>query len=77
MDALLRQYYGTNRVTFTFNSNVTGTSHTYTSTEALVDEVTLARIHGGMHFRYSTVAGSALGQQVANWTLQHGFGPRN
>ena len=72
---LLRLYYGTDQVTYTFNSTVTGTTRTYTSAHALTDESKVARIYGGMHFRYSTSAGAALGQQVANWTMQHAFGP--
>lgn len=71
---LLRQYYGTDKVTFTFDSNVTGTTRTYTTTDALTEESKVARIYGGMHFRYSTFAGAELGKQSANWTMQHAFG---
>lgn len=74
---LLRQYYGTNKVTFTFDSTVTGTTRTYATTDALADESKVARIYGGMHFRYSTVAGAELGKQSANWTSQRHFGLRN
>lgn len=74
---LLRQYYGTENVTNSFNSTVTGTTRTYTTTGALAEEINVARIYGGMHFRYSTVAGAKLGKQVANWTMQHAFGTRN
>lgn len=73
---LLRAYYGTDKVTFTFNSLVTNTTRTYTSTSALVDESTLARIQGGMHFRYSTTAGAELGRASANWTMSNNFAPR-
>lgn len=72
---LLRLYYGTDKVTFTFNSTVTGTTRTYATTDALTEESKVARIYGGMHFRYSTFAGATLGQQAANWTMQHAFGP--
>jgi hypothetical protein len=74
---LLRQYYGTEKLTYTFDSTVTGTTRTYTTTGALAEESKVARIYGGMHFRYSTIAGAELGKQVANWTLQHQFGKRN
>jgi hypothetical protein len=73
---LLRRYYGTKSVTYTLNSLVTNTTRTYTSTDALTDEVTLARIAGGMHFRYATVAGAELGRQSAAWTLQNNFTAR-
>ena len=74
---LLRLYYGTDRVIFNFDSTVTGTTRTYATTDALAEESKVARIYGGMHFRYSTVAGAALGKQVANWAYQHNFGIRN
>jgi hypothetical protein len=74
---LLRQYYGTEEVSFSFDSTVTGTTRTYTKTDAFAEESRVARIYGGMHFRYSTLAGAELGKQVANWTLQHQFGKRN
>jgi hypothetical protein len=72
---LLRLYYGTDKVTYSFDSTATGTTRTYTTTEAFTEESKVARIYGGMHFRYSTFAGAALGKQVANWTMQNAFGP--
>jgi len=41
-----------------------------------VDEVQIARIAGGMHFRFSTTDGSALGKSVADWVLTHHFQAR-
>jgi hypothetical protein len=73
MAELLRSYYGTPNVTFDFTSTVTGTTHHYTTTTALIDEVQIARIAGGMHFRFSTVDGAALGRSVADWVLTHHF----
>jgi hypothetical protein len=69
----LRQYYGTDKVTYSFDSKVTGTTRTYTTTDELTEESRVARIYAGMHFRYSTTAGAALGKQVANWTMQQHF----
>jgi hypothetical protein len=74
---LLYQYYGTDKVSYTFDSKATGTSRTYRTTDALTEESVMARIYGGMHFRYSTAAGAALGKQSAKWTMQHYFGRRN
>ncbi len=73
---LLRLYYGTDKVTFTWDSNVTGTTRSYTDTDALAEESKLARIYGGMHFRYATAAGATLGKKVAGWTMQHAFQPQ-
>jgi hypothetical protein len=71
--ATLQGYYGTPNVTFDLNSTVTGTTHHFTTTQAMVDDVQLGRIAGGMHFRTSTVDGAALGENVAEWVLAHHF----
>ena len=71
---LVRGYFGTSQVTYQFDSKVTGTTRTYTTTDALTEESKMARIYGGMHFRYATAAGAALGKQVASWTLRQKFG---
>lgn len=73
---LLRRLYGTGQVTFTWDSKITNTTRTYTSTEALADESRMARIYGGMHFRYATAAGAELGRRVADWTMDHAFMPQ-
>lgn len=70
----LRSFYGTPEVTFIWDSTVTQTTRTYTGIEAFSAEAGLARIHGGMHFRYSVAAGEALGRQVARWVTQRHFG---
>lgn len=59
----MRSYYGTPNVT-------------YTGIDAFNAEAGRARIYGGMHFTYATVAGEALGKQVAQWVAQHHFGPQ-
>jgi hypothetical protein len=74
--ATLQAYYGTPNVTFELDSTVTGTTHHFTSTQAMVDEVQLGRIAGGMHFRTSTVDGAALGKNVAEWVWAHNFQER-
>jgi hypothetical protein len=69
----LRSHYGTPQVTFTWDSTVTRTTRTYAGIEAFNAEAGLARIHGGMHFRHSVVAGEELGRQVARWVGQRHF----
>ncbi len=73
---IMRVYYGTPNITFDMSSTVTGSTHHYTSTTALVDEIQIARIAGGMHFRFSTVDGAALGKSVADWVAAHHFQPK-
>jgi hypothetical protein len=76
MMSAIAGYYGTPNVSFTIDSTVTGTTHGFTTTQAFVDEIQLARIAGGMHFRTSTVDGAALGKNVAEWVMGHYFQPR-
>ena len=72
----LLQVYGTHKVSYVFDSTVTGTTRSYASTDALNDESRIARIYGGMHFGFSTDAGVALGVRVAQWVAAHHFGRR-
>ena len=76
MAELVRRYYGTPNVTFDMNSTVTGTTRRYTSTSAWLEDIQMARIAGGMHFRSATVAGAALGKSVAQWVIENHFQPR-
>lgn len=75
----VRVFHGTRQVTFTFDSQAAGvvdTRHTYASTTAMVEELQMARIWGGMHFRYSNEDGAALGKNVAKWVVTQRFQPR-
>ncbi len=72
----LRQYFGTRQVAYTFDSAATGTTRSYATTDALNDESRIARVYGGMHFGFSTVAGVALGTRVAQWVAARHFGRR-
>jgi hypothetical protein len=40
-------------------------SHTFTSARQVIREVANARVWGGIHFRFSTDAGTAIGRAVA------------
>jgi hypothetical protein len=72
----LRIYFGTPNITFDFTSTFTGTTHHFATTQGMVDEIQIARIAGGIHFRASTVDGAALGKNVANWALTRNFQPK-
>jgi hypothetical protein len=76
MSTMLREAYGTRRLSFSFYSKVTGTTHTYASIDAMADELREARIWGGMHFRTALNDGSQLGRQTAKYVLKHAFEPR-
>lgn len=78
-------YFGTSNVTL----NVTATyaipaalgggtqtaTRTFSTTTALLREVQVARIYGGMHFRHSIIQGTVLGQKVARQLLKRYFQP--
>jgi hypothetical protein len=42
---------------------------------AMVREIKTARVHGGMHFRFSNDDGAALGARTAYWVTRHYFRP--
>jgi hypothetical protein len=46
----------------------------FATTSDLRAEVANARMWGGLHYRFSTVAGLTLGQSVATYDLAHAFG---
>ena len=75
---VLTAYYGTPNITFDFvgAGPATGITRHYTSMPAMLQDIQMARIAGGMHFRTSTVEGEALGRSVAQWIVAHRFKPR-
>jgi hypothetical protein len=75
---ILTAYYGTPNITFDFvgAGPATGITRHYTSMPAMLQEIQLARIAGGMHFRTSTVEGETLGRNVAQWIVANRFKAR-
>jgi len=72
-------FHGTPQVSFIFDSQAAGVAnprHTYASTGAMVEELQMARIWGGMHFRHANEDGAALGRTVARWVVSQRFQPR-
>ncbi len=73
---VLRRYFGTREITFTFTSTVAGTvPHTYYRTDDLVEEIMRARVFGGMHFPTSVAHGVDVGKKVGNWVFSNYFRP--
>jgi hypothetical protein len=58
-------------------SGVPATAQTrhYTSPAQLITEIADARIWGGIHFRYSTDAGTRIGIRVADYDYEHALRP--
>jgi hypothetical protein len=74
--AVLKSFFGTDQVSFSFSSTATNTVRNYATPDDMVKEIELARIVGGMHFRNSGVQGGVLGANVANWIVANHFKPR-
>jgi len=75
VSTILAGYFGTPNLTFSVDSKVTGNTHTFTSTNDLVQEVEAARIYAGFHYHHSVVQGRVLGLKVGNQLVQQYFRP--
>jgi hypothetical protein len=72
---VVKSYYGTPQVAFTWTSTATGTSHAFTSVNDMVREIKFARVYGGMHFRAANDDGATLGRRTAHWVVRNYFRP--
>lgn len=76
--AVLKSAFGSGTVpefTLTYAA-MPGVVRKYTSIQQLEDEVAMARIWGGVHFRNSNEVGNALGVKVGDYVLQNYLQPR-
>jgi len=71
----LDAFFGTDKVHFSLDSRVTGTTREYDSFRDVVKDVDLARVLVGFHFRNSDEQGSALGRKVGTYVVGHFFQP--
>jgi len=74
--AVLRALFGTDQISFTWNSTVTNGQRSYASTDQLLNEITMARTAGGMHFRNSSAQGRNLGTRVGDYVVTNLFQPK-
>lgn len=58
------------RLNIDISSTGTGTTHHFSSVHQLISEVANARVWGGLHWRFSTVAGDRIGTSVAELVLR-------
>jgi len=72
---ILEAYFKTPRIKFTWTSTVTGTSHDFRSVDEMLHELKVARIYGGMHFRFSSDDGATLGRRTGRWVAKNYFQP--
>jgi hypothetical protein len=71
----LMAFFGTDKVSFSLDSRVTGTARTYARFRDVVKDVNLARLLAGFHFRNSDLRGAGLGRKVGDYVVQHLFQP--
>jgi hypothetical protein len=69
----LRDFFGTNRMTFSATHSTLGITRTFTSFSQAIAEIRLARVYGGIHFMTADAKGAALGKQVARYREAHYF----
>jgi hypothetical protein len=71
----LDAFFGTDKVAFSLDSSVTGTTREYDRLHDVVKDVDWARVLVGFHFRNSDEQGSALGRKVGGYVVDHFFQP--
>ena len=69
----LAAFFGTDRVPFSLDSRVTGTTRDYARFREVIQDVDRARVLVGFHFRNSDQEGSNLGRRVAGYVVAHYF----
>jgi hypothetical protein len=69
----LQAYFHRDRVHYQVTSNVTSTTHDFERFSDVVNEVDMARIFGGMHYRHSVLQGNVMGRAVACHVLRTRF----
>jgi hypothetical protein len=64
----MRRFFRTDSFPFTIDSNFAGVTtpvRSYSRFSEALDEVHDARVYGGMHYRFSSEAGAAIGRKAA------------
>jgi hypothetical protein len=71
----LEAFFGTDRIHFSLDSRVTGTTRRYSRFRDVVKDVNQARVLAGFHFRNSDQEGSQVGRAIARYVAEHYFQP--
>lgn len=74
MDAA-RDFFGTDRVSFTMTANATLPPRSYARFTDVLKDTIDARIYLGFHFRTAEMQGAVMGKQVAHWVSRHALQP--
>jgi hypothetical protein len=70
-----QDFFGTNHISLTDTSPVTGITRTWPTLSAVMDEAVDVRVWSGIHFRNAEEAGRRIGSDVADWRQIHFFRP--
>ena len=75
MAEVFSDFLGTDDINVTFTSTIVATMPTrhFATADDLRNEIVLARLWGGLHYRNSTEQGEKLGRKVAHFDLTHAF----
>ena len=69
---ILRRIYGAGGHAITMaNPAVPGLTFDYTSINQITDDISDARVYGGIHFRFDQDAGADLGRDIATYVYKH------
>jgi hypothetical protein len=74
VSTILAGYFGYPKLAFSVDSKITNTTHTFTSTTDLMEEIDHARIYAGFHYHHSVVQGRVLGIKVGHQLVERYFG---
>jgi hypothetical protein len=71
----LRDYYGTNRMSFSATHATTGVTRSFKQFSDALQEVRHARVYSGLHFMTADAAGANIGKEVSRYRDRHAFQP--
>jgi len=68
---VLAAYFGDDTIFSLESVSLPGVFRTYNSFSSALDEITLARIYAGIHFRSACIDGRSMGTAIAQYVLEH------
>ena len=69
----LKDYFGTDEVSFSVSSSLSGTTREFSRFSLAIKEIVDARVWAGIHFRTADTQGHVIGRKVAHWLDRHYF----
>src|SRR4029450_3554731 len=69
---VMEENYGNHRHSITLsNTAVPGITLNYTKLDQIIEDISDARVYGGIHFRFDQELGEKLGHRVGNYVFKH------